>query len=254
MPLVAQNAHSTTIVPPISMPYPAPSDPEHINITTINIDTLTEAWATVSMPAEIGPNQHGNLRCKVNTDASSNVMLLHVFAKLLPRLINGDGKPTRLYPCDTTLMAYNGSNIPQFGILDTATEWTPKGHQHSKCLQTRWYVADSPGPAILGLPSSSKLGIVQLNCTVKFTSRYDPPMKPATECAKDRHHLTCPLNSTKTSSRPILTGLRVLVNSLQLMTSLSVTMPNLWYMCPESVQLLCDPWYVTNLMSSLTKA
>ena len=69
-----------------------------------------------------------------------------------------------------------------------------------KCLQTRWYVADSPGLAILGLPSSSKLGIVQLNCAVKLTSRHDapsPPMKPTAECIKVRCDLTFPINCSK---------------------------------------------------------
>ena len=67
--------------------------------------------------------------------------------------------------------------------------------------------------------------------------------------------LTSILYSTlvKASSRPILTGFRVLVDTLQLITSLSMMMPNLWYMCPESVQLLGDPCCMRNLMSSLTK-
>ena len=182
------------------MPHPVPSDPELINITAINIDAPTEAWATVTMPAEMGPNQHGSLRCRVDTGASGNVIPLQVFAKLLPRCITRDGKSTRLHCCDTTLTAYNGSNIPQFGALDTAIEWKPKGHQCSKHLQTRWYVADSPGPAIPGLLSSSKLGIVQLNCAVKLTSRHDPPSpskKPTTERAKARHDFISPLNSSE---------------------------------------------------------
>ena len=201
------------------------------------------------MPAEIGPNQCGSLRHKINTGASGNVMPLCIFAKLFPRCITRNDRPTGLHPCDTRLTVYSGSNIPQFGALDTAIECTPKAHQCSKHLQTRWYVADSPAPAILGLPSSTKLGIVQLNCAVKLTSRCDPPSphkKPTTECAKVS--MTSLLHSTppKTSSRPIQTTLRVLVNFLELMTSLSVMMPNLWYMCPESVQLLRDPWYMRN--------
>ena len=80
-PKMALSNNST----PISMPSPGPNDPEHINITAINIDALTEAWATVTMPAEIGPNQHGSFRCKVNTGASGNVVPLHIFAKLFPR-------------------------------------------------------------------------------------------------------------------------------------------------------------------------
>ena len=86
------------------MPYTAPSDPEHINITAINIDALTEACATVTVPAEVGPNQCGSLRCKVNTGVSGDVMPLHVFVKLFPIYITRDGKPTRLHPSDTTLM------------------------------------------------------------------------------------------------------------------------------------------------------
>ena len=130
------------------------------------------------------------------------VMLYHFpsLPTLFPSCITTDGKPTGLCPHETRLTAYNVSNIPQFGALDTAIEWTPKGHQHSKCLQTRWYVADSPGPAIRGLPSSSKLGTVQLNCAVKLTSRYDPSSpskKPTIECAKDRCDLTSPLNSSE---------------------------------------------------------
>ena len=180
--------------------YDPQCDEVSVNTTAVNIDALTEAWATVTMPAGIGPNQYGSLQCKVYTDASGNVMPLHVFAKLFPSHITTDGKPIRLCPCETRLTVYNGSNIPHFGALDTAIEWTPKGHQCSKHLQTRWYVADSPGPAILGLPSLSKLGIVQLNCAVKLTSRCDPsnpPKKPRIECAKDRCDPTSLLNSSE---------------------------------------------------------
>ena len=80
------------------MPSPASSDLEHINSTAINTDAPTEAWATVTILAEIGPNQCGSLRYKVNTGASGNVMPLHVFVKLFPRCIPRDGKPTRLHP------------------------------------------------------------------------------------------------------------------------------------------------------------
>ena len=50
------------------------------------------------MPAETGPNHCGSLQCKVNTGASGNVMPLHIFAKLFPRYVTTDGKPTRLHP------------------------------------------------------------------------------------------------------------------------------------------------------------
>ena len=160
------------------MPYPTPSDQDHINTNSINIDSLTKALKTVTTPAEIGPNICGSLQCKIDTGASGNVMPLHIYAKLFLRCFTTDCKPTRPHLCDTRLTAYNGSNIPQFEALDTAIEWTTKGHQCSKHLQTRWYVADNTGPAILGLPSSSKVGIVQLNWAVKLNSRHDLTSPP----------------------------------------------------------------------------
>ena len=46
---------------------------------------------------------------------------------------------------------------------------------------TRWtlpfYVAETPGPAILGLPSCSRLRIVHLNCSVQFR-KHGKPVKP----------------------------------------------------------------------------
>ena len=41
--------------------YDPQCDEVHDNTTAINIDALTEACTTVTMPAEIGPNHHGSL-------------------------------------------------------------------------------------------------------------------------------------------------------------------------------------------------
>ena len=123
------------------------------------------------MPAEIGPSQLVTLKCKVDTGAGGNVMPLCTFTKLFPRCINADGSPRGLKSSTTCLTAYNGSKIPQFGTLDTAIDWTPKGQKVANHLQTQWYIADTPGPAILGLPSCAKLGIVELNCAVNLQKK-----------------------------------------------------------------------------------
>ena len=109
-------------------------------------------------------------------------MPLRAFAKLFPRRINADGSPRGLKSSTICLTAYNGSKIPQFGTLDTAIDWTPKGKRIANRLRTRWYVADTPGPAILGLPSCAKLGIVELNCAVNLQKRkLVQQKKPTTE-------------------------------------------------------------------------
>ena len=36
-------------------------------------------------------------------------------------------------------------------------------------IQSKWYVADTPGPAILGLPACESLQVITLNCAVHIT-------------------------------------------------------------------------------------
>ena len=108
------------------------TDPEHKQISDICIDAMTEAFATVWMPAEIGPNQQATLKCKVDTGAGGNVMPLCAFSKLFPRCVTTDGTLTGLRPTRTCLTAYNGSTIKQYGTLDTAVNWKPKGKNITK--------------------------------------------------------------------------------------------------------------------------
>ena len=88
------------------------------------------------MLAEIGLSQLVTLKCKVDTGAGGNVMPLHTFAKLFPRCINAVGSPRGLKSSTTCLTAYNGSKIHQFGTVDTAIDWTPKGQKVASHLQT----------------------------------------------------------------------------------------------------------------------
>ena len=60
------------------------ADPETIELADVWIDSTTEAFATVQMPAEIGPNKLATLKCKVDTGADGNVMPLCAFTKLFP--------------------------------------------------------------------------------------------------------------------------------------------------------------------------
>ena len=177
------------------------ADSETIEISDVQIDSTTEAFVTVQMPAEIGQNKLATLRCKVDTSAGGNVMPLHTFAKLFLRHINADGSPRGLKSSMTHLTAYNRSKIPQFGTLDLAIDWTPKGKDVAICLQTQWYIADTLGPAILGLPSCAKLGIVELNCAVNLQKRklvqQKKPIAEGRNVKQDLKHLNSPPLNTK---------------------------------------------------------
>ena len=125
------------------------SQTQSIQLSDVNIDPMTQAWGTGNLPAKVEQKRCGSLRFKVNTGTGGNLMPLCVFDKLFHRCITATGRPTGLSPCNNSLTAYNGSNIPHLGVLDTAMEWLPKGHKHSRHLHIQWYVADSPGAAIL---------------------------------------------------------------------------------------------------------
>ena len=93
------------------------------------------------------------------------------------------GMPTGLQKCNTKLRAYNGTNIPQLSALDTPITWKDEETKEVNKMDTTFYVADTPGPAILGLPSCSRLRIVNLNCSVQLR-KHGQPIKVSKEREK----------------------------------------------------------------------
>ena len=62
---------------------------------------------------------------------------------------------------NTKLTAYNGTSIPHYGTI------TLKCRKKDRPWTDHvFYVANSPGPVIIGLPSSQSLGLVTLHCSV----------------------------------------------------------------------------------------
>ena len=108
-----------------------------IQISDICIDAMTEAYATVKMAAEIGPDQQATLRCKVDTSAGGNIMPLHAFSKLFPRCVTTDRAPTGA-PTRTHLTAYNESTIKQYRTLDTAIDWKPEQNNITNQLHIQY--------------------------------------------------------------------------------------------------------------------
>ena len=47
--------------------------------------------------------------------------------------------------------------------------WRPGKGAKPRCIHTKWYVADTPGPAILGLPNSERLKVISLKFAVRIT-------------------------------------------------------------------------------------
>ena len=96
--------------------------------------------------------------------------------------------PTGLWKCNTKLRAYNGTNIPQIGALETTITWKDGETKEVNKMDTTSYVANTPGPAILGLPACSRLRIVNLNCSVQLR-KHGQPIKVSKEREKVKHNM-----------------------------------------------------------------
>ena len=139
--------------------------PEEIIIGDITTGH-SEAFTNVTLPASAGDKAHtASTRVKVDTGVGGNILPLQLFRQMYPDQVGPDGLPKGLTSTQTWLTAYNGTQIPQHRALDTWTRWKPH-NEKPQHLHTRWYVANTQGPAILALPSSQRLGVVTMNCTV----------------------------------------------------------------------------------------
>ena len=142
---------------------------------------MIEAFATVDMP--IASKKRASLWCKVDTGAGGNVMPLQAFAKIFPKWLMKTWMPTGFWKCNTKLRACKGTNMPQLGALDTPITWKDEETKKVHEMDTTFYVTNTLGPAILILPSTSRLKIGHLNCLVQFR-KHGQPIKVSKEREK----------------------------------------------------------------------
>ena len=124
---------------------------------------------------------------------------LHVFRCLYPNQISPAGLPTGLDHVNTRLTAYNRSHIPLYGALRGPITWQPD-HPGARPhrVKSYWYIAATPGPAILGLPSSEKLVVVKMNyaITVRQPSTHPASTTVATNKPATAPEAAKPIRST----------------------------------------------------------
>ena len=141
--------------------------PEEIVVDNVCAPWCNEAYTMVQLPASTSVKGTASLCVKVDTGDGGNVMPLYVFQHLYPNWISPPGLPTGLEHVSTRLTVYNRSYIPLYGAFCSPIIWQPggPGAQPHK-VNFYWYVADTPGPSILGLPSCGRLAIVKVNCAI----------------------------------------------------------------------------------------
>ena len=124
----------------------------------------TEAYAVIKLEPYVGRTT--NLRGKVDSGAQGNILPLRTYKKIFPNSLTPDGRPTRSQPSGDGLTAYNGSPIQHYGTITM-----PCSYKDSDWVDTTFYIAETPGPVIFGLPTGIALNLLQMNCSVNVSGQ-----------------------------------------------------------------------------------
>ena len=144
--------------------------PKEMIIDNISSQQCNEAYTVIKLPASASSKGTTSVHVKIDTRSGGNILPLCLFQPLHPKQTSPDGLPIGLDPVQTKLTTYNGSPIPLYGILSGPILCQPNTLEAQPIMiHSYWYIADRPGPALLGLPACEKLAVVQVNCSVKTT-------------------------------------------------------------------------------------
>ena len=139
----------------------------HFDDVSVKDDARDEVFATLKIKLRNGTRERpASLKVKVDTGAQGNILPLRTFRRKYPELLDANGFPATksLRKCTTILTAYNGESIRHYGTLKI-----PCAHRQHGC-DIEFYVADTPGPAIICLPSCRAMNLVVMNCEVNTST------------------------------------------------------------------------------------
>jgi transposase InsO family protein len=154
---------------------------ESILFETIHIESLKqgnshvkkEVYATVDIQIRRSDKAKTSLKAKLDTGAQGNVLPLRLYRQMFPQHIDLYGSPRSgtLEESNRILVAYGGTQIKHLGVATVTCTYKRRS------VQARFYVTDTPGPAILGLPTTTDLDLLRFNLEIK-----EDTSKPTTDC------------------------------------------------------------------------
>ena len=149
-------------------------DHSHRHFHRCDDRSLCKCGDACCIKKESQPSMQGGQQCRRKCDAPSSLW------KTLPQSVNKEWTAHR-----TMEMQHKAQSLQQD---QHTTAWCPRYNYNEETnnthkMETTFYVADTPGPAILGLPSCSRLQIVHLNCSVQFR-KHGKPIKSCQEREK----------------------------------------------------------------------
>ena len=137
---------------------------QHLEFNSVtNNDGRDEIFVTLDISLRNGARERdATLKVKVDTGAQGNILPVRTFKRMYPELLDESGVPSKqhLRYQPMILTAYNGAAMTHHGSIVI-----PCSYGKRQC-DTEYYVVETPGPVILGLPTSRDLNLVTLYCAV----------------------------------------------------------------------------------------
>ena len=140
---------------------------ESVTIANFTHGTPESSRDEVFVPIQVNLAQSNKrkttLRAKLDTGAQGNILPMRLYREMYPHQVdkNGNLNPNALLSSNVVLTAYGGSQIKHHGIVTIPCTY---GKENTLAP---FYVTDIPGPAIIGLPTSTDLNLVQFNCAIQ---------------------------------------------------------------------------------------
>lgn len=129
------------------------------SVKTMKLDSVSGDNGKLIMNLHVS-SKHVRTRMsfKVDTGAEADCLPISMYRKLYPEAVFENGKPVNLNnDPNVRLIAYNGMSITQYGKCDVTL------YHKGKKVKTSMYVV-STGAALLSLQTSTKLGLIIVNC------------------------------------------------------------------------------------------
>ena len=119
----------------------------------------------VSINLNLPQDTHKNtiLKAKLDTGAQGNILPMRLYCQMYPHNLDDHGslRPGSSSSADVILTAYCGAQIKHHGTVTIPCSY--KGEN----ARASFYVTDTPGPAIIGLPTSTDLKLLTLNFCIE---------------------------------------------------------------------------------------
>ena len=120
-----------------------------------------EVLVSINLNLPQGTHKNTILKAKLDTGAQGNILPLRLYRQMYPHNLDDHGNLRPVSSSDVILTAYGGSQIKHHGTVTIPCSY--KGEN----ARTSFYVTDSPGPAIIALPTSTDLKLLILNFSIE---------------------------------------------------------------------------------------